>query len=203
MARPTKTPRWLTTPNAADTTIAVEATEAKKDAGFDDAERISAQGLNWLLWLIWKWIEWLVDGATGATMQIPASAGQTDSAATRWLLYTPRTGSLSQAAAWIPNGAAYLVFPIRMEVGRRILAVRAKVYGHTVETVNMLLFLHSTTISTQIGSTQTTTLSASVQQLALTGLTSTAVSGESFSAVFEASGAQGAVYSVEVDYDRP
>lgn len=151
MAKPTKTPSWLTDVRAADTGVAVEGTTDKKEAGWAAAEKIPAQGMNWWMWLVWKWIEWFNVGMEARTYRVPACQGQpnppTYSAAgsTGWLFI----GGTATAARWIGQAAtaafAAVSFPCRLEKGQTLAGFRGYILGDTVAAVSMYVVKTSKT----------------------------------------------------------
>lgn len=140
MAKPTKTPSWLTDVRAADTTVAVEATTDKKEAGWAAAEKVPAQGMNWWMWLVWKWIEWFNVGMEARTYRVPAAEGvEWATGSTGFFFY----GGTLTAGRW--QGQATTVatsgvaFPCRLEVGQTLAGFRAYVFGDNVAGISMYI----------------------------------------------------------------
>lgn len=59
MAKPIKTPEWLSDANAAILTSASEPTAGKVEVGWAGEERPANNHMNWLLHWICKWLAWL------------------------------------------------------------------------------------------------------------------------------------------------
>lgn len=212
MPKPTKTPQWLTDVNAADLEIAVEATPAKKNAGWGDAEKIPSEGLNFWMWLVWKWIEWLSVGAEVRTYHVPACDGQPNpptysgAGATGWLFL----GGGGGAAKWVGQAGtgtgAGVSFPLRVETGQRLTAVRAYVKGHGTAAVDIYIIRTNKTTGAVTVYGYNTSVGATVQMI-FYPVSFVNTADDFLECLLVTHGAtsndQLEIYGVEFDVDRP
>jgi hypothetical protein len=202
--KPSSNPRWGDVGGDI-----VEPSSGQKDVGFVAGQKAPAQFLNWLLNLLYQWIVYLSDGVfqhSTKTLTIPAAAGLPD----------PFTGNWEYSATamrWTEPGGTggdRVVYPIILDVGERIVAVRAKIRDTNDGAGALLMKLWDADATaatpTQIGATQTSNHDGTRKTLTLSGLTTTVTVAHSYS-IEITSGASGGAstnesISVEVDYDR-
>ena len=145
-------------------------------------------------------------------LQIGASSGQSDSVPTTatdyWRYYPSLSGAVPNCWLQVAAGGS-VAFGIGLKIGDRIKSVRGFIRDTTgSHTITMGLTDNSSSAddATQVGSTQTSAGNGTAQTLAITGLTTTIVTGHFYSVIFsntDATGTTHAIYGVEVTYDHP
>lgn len=201
-AKPTTTPvQW----DANDTNITTPT--SGQQSGGSATNAILASGVwNYLMRWLTAWTIYLADGIiqhSAKTLNIPASAGETDNAGWIFVAAGVVLGSWEVGAA-----SKSVMIPISLDVGERITAVHAYVRDTSAgAAITMSLWKTiDNTNSVQIGSNQTSAASGASQTLSLTGLTQTVASKEWYSVrlMNAASGSMldNQIRGIDVVYDR-
>lgn len=225
--------RWGRTAGDVDSSLLVEPASGLKDTGWAGGQRPAAQHFNWILNQAYKWFQWLDPlltaaggflAATNADVTVAGTGRFKHGTLTRKIHWSagwtdPQNGSTSVSNCWTADvdgsqvkasagGVAQPWFvPIVLNAGERIQAVRARVHGHTSQTITLEVYRTvGDGTATQIGTTQTSATTSTNQTLAITGLTETVGTGTtSYVAKIEPTDAITSLtfMHLEVDYDRP
>ena len=203
-AKPATLPVWdsnktnVTTPSGGQQTDGY-ATNAMPPSGI----------WNFLFGWITSWLSYLSDGIiqhSTKTLSIPASAGVPD-VPTSWTFVANASVLGTWEVGTVPGGADALMFPICLEVGERIKAIRVYLRDTSAAQGALQMSLWDTPASgnsAQIGSTQTSAGDGTLQTLTLGSLTTTITSGHAYAVRISAgvNDTDHQIRLVEVDYDR-
>lgn len=203
-AKPATLPVWDSNKTNVTTPTGGEQTD-----GYAVNAVVSSGIFNFLFGWITSWVVYLADGIiqhSTRTLTIPAAAGLPDPFTGNWE-YSATTMRWTEPGG---TGGDRVVYPIILDVGERIVAIRAKIRdtNHAAGAVLMKLWDADATAATptQVGATQTSNNDGTRKTLTLSGLTTTVALAHSYS-IEITSGTSGGVstnesISVEVDYDR-